>query len=49
MNRPVADVKKDMKCLMFDSWFTSYRGAIVSIALLDGVIRKGMDNLLIMA
>jgi translation elongation factor EF-4 len=39
--RPVSDVKKPLKCLMFDSWYTPYRGAVASIAVLDGVVRKG--------
>lgn len=38
---PVADVKKPLKCLMFDSWYTPYRGAVASIAVLDGVVKKG--------
>ncbi|XP_045204494.1 translation factor Guf1, mitochondrial-like isoform X2 [Mercenaria mercenaria] len=38
---PVADVQNPLKCLMFDSWYTQYRGAVASIAVLDGVVRKG--------
>lgn len=38
---PEADTQKPLKCLMFDSWYTQYRGAVANIAVLDGVVRKG--------
>ena len=37
----MADVNKPLKCLMFDSWYTQFRGAVANIAVLDGAIRKG--------
>ncbi|MFO0662240.1 MAG: translation elongation factor 4 [Polyangiaceae bacterium] len=30
-----------LRCLIFDSWYDSYRGAVVMIRVIDGTIRKG--------
>ena len=39
---PGGNPQDPLKALIFDSWFDSYRGVIVLIRMLDGVIRKGM-------
>lgn len=38
---PKTDVNKPLKCLVFDSWYDKYRGAITNISVKDGVITKG--------
>jgi GTP-binding protein LepA len=38
---PSGDPKKPLKALIFDSWFDSYRGVIILIKIIDGIMRKG--------
>jgi GTP-binding protein LepA len=38
---PKGDVNATPRALIFDSWYDSYRGAVVMIRVIDGVIRKG--------
>src|SRR5699024_2319493 len=45
---PVQDVDKPLKVLIFDSVFNTYRGSIVYVRVMEGVIRKG-DGILFMA
>lgn len=40
---PVGDHNKNLKALLFDSWFDEYRGVICLIAIHDGIIKKGDD------
>ncbi len=38
---PQADPNKELKALLFDSWFNDYKGVICLIAVKDGSIKKG--------
>jgi GTP-binding protein LepA len=38
---PSGDPQKPLQALIFDSWFDSYRGVIILIKIIDGVMRKG--------
>ncbi|HJQ68068.1 MAG TPA: translation elongation factor 4 [Blastocatellia bacterium] len=39
---PAGDPTGPLKALIFDSWFDSYRGVVVLMRVIDGVIRPGM-------
>jgi GTP-binding protein LepA len=39
---PKGDEKLTPRALIFDSWYDSYRGAVVMVRVIEGVIRKGM-------
>jgi len=43
---PTGDPDAPLKALIFDSWFDSYRGVIVLMRVIDGVVRPGMRVLL---
>jgi GTP-binding protein LepA len=38
---PAGDAQKPLQALIFDSWFDSYRGVIILIKIIDGVMKKG--------
>jgi GTP-binding protein LepA len=38
---PRGDAAGKLKALIFDSWFDSYRGVIILIKIIDGVMKKG--------
>ena len=45
---PTGDVNNKLKCLIFDSYFDSYRGVIVLVRVVEGSIKVG-DSIFMMA
>lgn len=45
---PRQETEKPLKALIFDSIFNKYRGSVVYVRVMEGVLRKG-DNILFMA
>jgi GTP-binding protein LepA len=37
---PVGDPEKDMQGLIFDSWFDPYRGVIILVRMMHGIVKK---------
>ncbi len=45
---PVGDANAPLRALLFDSWYDSYRGAVIMLRVMDGVLKKG-DRIKFMA
>ena len=47
-NPPIADENKPLKCLIFDSFYDNYKGALSYIRVVEGTVKVG-DEILFMA
>ncbi len=45
---PVGDAEAPLRALLYDSWYDSYRGAVMNVRVVDGTLRKG-DVILLMS
>jgi GTP-binding protein LepA len=45
---PQGDPKAPLRALLFDSWYDSYRGAVIMLRVMDGTLKKG-DRIKFMA
>src|SRR6478735_5720496 len=45
---PVGDAKAPLRALLYDSWYDSYRGAVIQLRVMDGTLKKG-DRIMFMA
>src|SRR5216117_228894 len=39
---PKGNAEGDLRALLFDSWYDSYRGVVCLLRIIDGTLRKGM-------
>jgi GTP-binding protein LepA len=45
---PKGDPKAPLRALLFDSWYDSYRGAVIQLRVMEGTLKKG-DRVMFMA
>ena len=45
---PVGDADAPLRALLYDSWYDSYRGAVMNVRVVDGTLRKG-DEIILMS
>jgi GTP-binding protein LepA len=45
---PTGDPKAPLRALLYDSWYDSYRGAVIQLRVMEGTLKKG-DRMLFMA
>lgn len=45
---PKGDPERNLKAMIFDSWYDSYRGIVILIRMVDGILKKG-DKVYFMA
>ena len=45
---PTGDSEAPLRALLYDSWYDSYRGAVMNVRVFDGTLRKG-DNIMLMS
>jgi GTP-binding protein LepA len=45
---PTGDAKAPLRALLYDSWYDSYRGAVIQLRVMEGTLRKG-DRIKFMA
>ncbi len=45
---PTGDAKAPLRALLYDSWYDSYRGAVIQLRVMEGTLRKG-DRIQFMA
>lgn len=45
---PTGDAQRNLKAMIFDSWYDSYRGIVILVRVVDGVLNKG-DKVYFMA
>jgi len=45
---PKGDAKAPLRALLYDSWYDSYRGAVIQLRVMEGTLKKG-DRIMFMA
>jgi len=45
---PAGDAEAPLRALLYDSWYDSYRGAVMNVRVVDGTLQKG-DMILLMS